>query len=76
MSVPSDVSTCPLLPTPKAAGSPLELPTIIEPLVIPAILARVTALSTIEAVTTADEASSSAPTASSAKCSLSIDPAA
>ena len=53
MSVPSEVNTCPFDPTVKAAGSPEESPIIILPLARPAILAKVTALSFIFAVSTA-----------------------
>ena len=65
ISVPSDVRTYPLVPAARALGSPDELPIIIFPLAMPAILSRVTALSAISSVFTA----------LSAKCSLSIEAA-
>ena len=50
ISVPSDIKACPLLPGPITEGSPFESPTITLPRAKPAILASVTALSCISAV--------------------------
>ena len=65
-SVPSETNACPDVPGPITAGLPLASPTIILPLAMPAILARVTALSAMLASITASLATFAAVTASSA----------
>ena len=56
ISVPSDLSTYPLVPSAKAEGFPEESPTITLPRAKPSILARVTASSAILAVVTLESA--------------------